>query len=110
MLGLLYKVAWEIAPKPIQSIFSLRPATLEQQGFLGSASRHSKQIMDPVAFNHPVMIKRSVFGLIRVFNSLPQNVVNAGSVQIFQKMLQGRAKDLARNGQSKWELMYHHVD
>ena len=106
MLGILFKVASGIGPQPIGSLFSLRPSTLEQHGFL-IRPRHSKQIMDPVAFNHPVVVKRSIYGLIRVFNALPQGVVDSKSVNSFQKQLQNRAKVEARTGAPGWEQMYH---
>ena len=70
MMGILFKIAHGIGPQPIRKLFSLRLATLEQHGFL-TRPRHTKQIMDPVVFNHPVMIKRSIFGLIRIWNVLP---------------------------------------
>ena len=63
--------------------------------------------MDPVAFNHPVIIKRSIFGLIRVFNALPQAHVSARSTKAFQKLLQDRAKDAARRGEANWERLFH---
>ena len=107
MLGILHTVAWEVAPKPIQSLFSLRPSTLEHHGFTVSQSRHNRQIADPVVFNHPVIIKRSVFGLIRVFNRLPAAAVNAKSVKAFQSTLQNQAKDAARKGSCAWEQMFH---
>ena len=108
MLGILYKVAWNCAPKPIQGLFSLHPATLERHGFISQASqRHSKQIFDPVAFNHPVIIKRSIFGLISVFNKLPQATVDAKTVKLFQKQLQNFAKNEARNENARWPLVFH---
>ena len=60
MLGILYKVAWNKAPRPIQNLFSLRLATLREHGFNSNVARHNKQIMDPVAFYHPVIVKRSI--------------------------------------------------
>ena len=107
MLGLLFKVATGIAPTPIQKLFDLRLASLDQHGFLGRPTNHDKQIMDPVAFNHPVIIKRSIFGLIRVFNGLPQSTVDAKTTRVFQKRLQSMAKAAVRNGREDWERMFH---
>jgi len=106
MLGILFKVAHGIGPLPIRKLFSLRLATLEQHGFLNRL-RHTKQIMDPVAFNHPVMIKRSIFGLIRIWNALPQIAIDAKTVKIFQRYLQDDAKKSAHDGKPRWESMYH---
>ena len=106
MLGVLYKVSRKTAPIPIQSLFSLRTSTLIDLGFGGMPGRHDKQLHDPVAFYHPVMIRRSVFGLVRVFNCLPQNIVNAQSPKRFQTLLLEGAKLAAKTGRPNWELMY----
>ena len=107
MLGVLYKVAHQTAPAPIQTLFSLQPATLERYGFPCPGLKHKFQILDPVAFDHPVMIKRSIFGLIRIFNHLAEDTVAVRDVKLFQKALQLRAKAAARNGCPHWEDFYH---
>jgi hypothetical protein len=53
------------------------------------------------------MIKRSIYGLIRIFNALPRAVVDAKPTKLFKNMLQNRAKLEARNGIDGWERMYH---
>ena len=70
MMGLLYKVFRGVAPKAIQKLFSLNPCSLHTFGFAPSASRHKYEIHDPVEVGHPAIIRRSIFGLIRIFNQL----------------------------------------
>ena len=62
-------------------------------------------LMDPVEPSHPVIIKRSIFGLIRVFNRLPQAAVDAKTTKLFQRYLQDCAKHAAKNDASEWQLM-----
>ena len=71
MLGLLWKFSRRIAPSPIQSLFVLGCSGLESCGFTSTAVRHAFQLHDPIAPGHPVMLRRSIFGLIRVWNALP---------------------------------------
>ena len=65
------------------------------------------QIHDPVEFNHPGIIKRSLFGLIRVYNDLPQSVVSAKTAKGLQWRLQMRAKEAAVLNDTSWALMFH---
>ena len=41
---------------------------------------------------HPSLCARSIFSMVDIYNNLPQNVVDAGSVTDFQHLL----KDIAR--------------
>ena len=80
--------------------------SLISHGFATNGVIHSKALMDPVEPSHPVIIKRSVFGLIRVYNRLPQAAVDAKSTKLFQRYLQNCAKNAARDGISGWQLMF----
>ena len=106
MLGLLYKISRQCAPKPLQELFSLRLSNLESYGFRSDAVRHPWQIADPVEVTHPVIIKRSIFGLIRVFNQLPESIVSAKSVAIFQRSLQKRAELVAGPVAEEWQHIF----
>ena len=107
MLGLLHKISLGVAPKPLLDLFSTTPRTLQSFGFATDRSRHTRQLHDPVEHSHPPIIKRSLFGLVSVYNQLPQSVVSATSVKTFQSKLQWQAKDSLRNGFGQWSLMYH---
>ena len=54
-------------------------------------------------------MKRSCFGLARCYNQLPQDTVNAGNVQLFQRKLQ---RGLLRHAEQRdgqgvgWERLY----
>ena len=106
MLGLLHKVSLGLAPTALSGLFSCVPQDLRRHGFVGARCRHNHQLHDSIAFNHPQILKRSVFGLIRIYNDLPLEIVNDASVSALQRKLQNRAKDAARHGVSEWMLMY----
>jgi hypothetical protein len=107
MLGLLHKIALGSVPQPILDLFKSTPQNLFSVGFTSSRVRHNMQIHNPVEFNHPGIIKRSVFGLIRVYNDLPQYVASANSAKVLQKRLQKRAKVAAASHDMNWPLMFH---
>ena len=72
------------APTPIMQLFRPGVATLTAHGFRPSRPFHDRPIQDPVEPGHPVIIKRSVFGLIKVFHRLPADIVEAKNVKQFQ--------------------------
>ena len=45
---------------------------------------------------HSELLRRSVFGLVRVYNELPQGTVEKNTVKTFQQSLQNALKDDAR--------------
>jgi hypothetical protein len=54
------------------------------------------------------MLKRSLFGLVHVYNRLPQDVVDAENVQNFQRKLQCIIKsEIDKN--PNWDLFFHRV-
>ena len=51
---------------------------------------------------HSELLKRSTFGLVRVYNNLPGHVVACASVSEFQSSLQHMVKDYASRGAPAW--------
>ena len=107
MHALLHKVSLGAAPGPISDLFKLRSGTLDSFGFSGAFRTHARQLHDPIHPSHPVILKRSVFGLIRVYNRLPSQVLDAKSPKIFQRRLQCLAKEAAKGNAANWQLMFH---
>ena len=100
MLGLLHRVVTGTAPPPLQSLFPRAAAgTLFSHGF-GQGPPHSKQLADPIVPGHGAVIKRSLFGLVSVYNKLPCSVVSCSSVKAFQSALQSILK--SRVGSVGW--------
>ena len=64
---------------------------------------HSKRLHDPREAHHTDILARSALGLIRVYNPLPEYVVQKTSVKEFQHSLQGIAMQRAQaQGARQW--------
>ena len=106
LLGLLHKIVLGQAPAPIEHLFSRKTSNLRDFGIDSGVSRHDRQLHDPIEPGHSPMIRRSVFGMIRIYNSLPQRTVSLQSVKSFQRALQKRARDSATDATVDWQLMF----
>jgi hypothetical protein len=106
MLGMLHKVSLDAAPNSLCRLFRRRPQNLLNY-CASDRPRHARQLHDPVEFNHPVIIKRSAYGLIRVYNALPGHVLSAKTAKSFQRKLQKLAKEAASANAADWQLMFH---
>ena len=106
MLGVLHKVVLGIAPAPFEDIFKRSISSLRCFGFRSGPKLHDKQLEDKVGNNSPILLKRSLFGLVHVYNRLTQDVVDTGNVQQFQKRLQCIVKN-SIDTNPKWDLIFH---
>ena len=99
LLGLIYKCVHKVAPVRLQTLFTrkgveVRPATRSHTG------SHNLQLVDPLDGSQSSLMTRSIFGLIRYWNALPQGTVNAKSVKTFQRSIQWLSKEAIRSGMS----------
>ena len=69
---------------------------------VGSSPCHNQQITCYVGPKSPVYFRRSIFGLVRVYNKLPAEIVAAESTSIFQHRLQAMLKTLAKDEVPNW--------
>ena len=106
MLGLLYNVSRGVAAPSLQGLFQRQVLNLHTYVFQPGALRHNWQLHDPVEVGHPIIILRSVFGLIARWNSLGSFLVGSPNVKIFQKRLQQQAKSAAGSHVRDWRLMF----
>ena len=67
--------------------------------------RHGRQFQE--ICGNTDYFNRSVFSAVRVYNVLPEYVVAAGSVQLFQSLLTKDARFYCRAGRANWERMYN---
>ena len=88
------------------ALFGPGSATLTSHNLRPVRPFHDRSVQDPVEPGHPIIIKRSVFGLIRVFNKLPPEVVETKTVKQFQRLLQKRTKLASTGGGAAWKSMY----
>ena len=108
MLGLIHRTVLGLSPPQFSSWFFLadlaQPAynTRRQERF------HNKQLHDWLRVRNVELLRRSVLGLVRVYNELPQQAVDSNCVCSFQRCLQHKAKEavLARRDdwQNTWNL------
>jgi hypothetical protein len=94
MLGMLHRAKLGIGPPQLREVFKKMPG-----GFM---------LIDPYANSaRPPLIRRSVWGLIPVYNLLGSEAQSIVTVADFQRYLQERAKRLvAAGGYEKWQMMY----
>ena len=55
---------------------------------------------------HPSLCARSIFSMVDIYNNLPQNVVDAGSVTDFQHLLTDIARERLRQGNQLWFMSF----
>ena len=106
MLSVLHRIVLGIAPSALSELIPLSTSTLFHYGFKSDQVLHNKQLQDCTGQKSPVMLKRSLFGLVHVYNRLDQDVVNSKTVKLFQSKLY-RIIKLACETNPKWELLLH---
>ena len=67
---------------------------------------HSKQLSTPATPFSTNVFQRSLFGLVHVYNRLPEHVVESRSVKVFQRQLQQALLKWADWGQTDWQFLY----
>ena len=102
MLGLIHRTTLNLGPPQFKEWFVLNYAVQARVTRL-QARRHSRQLIDPCDGSHTCFLQRSAFGLIKVYNLLPQAVVNCSSVKAFQHALQELVKAEAGAGNANWQ-------
>ena len=68
-------------------------------------SKHSRQLHDWIDGEHSELLRRSPLGLPRVYNCLPQSVVDAKTVCNFQEKLKELVQKAADREESDWNLL-----
>ena len=106
MLGLLHKVSLGLAHEGFRALFP--PAAQHSHGRLTRAnvSRHNKQILDRCDGGQSQVLHRSIFGLVPIYNSLPQACIDLPSVSRFQSFLTRRVKLACESNQTDWSSMF----
>ena len=106
MLGLLHRTVLGRGPPHFRQWFVRRETPVHTANTRLARRRHDKQLHDPLTGSHSTFLARSAFGLVKVYNSLPQQVVDAPSVKLFQRALQDKLKELAAGDAPNWECFY----
>lgn len=106
MLGLLHKVVLGQAHSGFSSLFPPCPSDPPRYFTRLQARKHSRQLLDRCDGRQPGYLGRSLFGLVRVYNSLPQEAVEKSSVSSFQTFLTKIAKSKCENDSDNWEHVF----
>jgi hypothetical protein len=91
MLGVIHRAALRQGPPALWHFFQLSEPNLLRRS--ARTSRHSMQIAEPPSGRQLEIWRRSAFGLISVYNMLPQDAVNKLQVCEFQGFLANMVKD-----------------
>ena len=104
VLGLLHKVQLGEAHPDFSLLFQKAVHTSTSRTRLDTR-RHRKQFCE--VFGCTDYFNRSVFAATRVYNVLPEYVINASSVTMFQSFLTKDARVACRSGSKRWHGMYN---
>ena len=108
MLGLLHRTQLGVAPLALSSFFPKARSTMFKFS-VNSVPVHNRQIACYVTPSSSIGFQRSIFGLVRVYNKLPTEIVAARSSSLFQKHLQAMIKSLVKDGSINWHCVFHAV-
>ena len=106
MLGAVYRCVHHLAHEDLCSLFTR--SQVEPLHRTRSVSiAHNYQLEDPCADGSTSdVLARSIFGLVRVWNRLPSDVVNMPTVAEFQGALQKMVKQACCNNSENWQNMF----
>ena len=102
-LGLVHRTALGQGPKHFRDWFFATAVPQHTYKTRYQKHRHNKQLHDHLQGNHTELLRRSLLGVPRVYNGLPQDTVNSTSVKLFQRKLQRNLKEFAKTGRENWQ-------
>ena len=103
VLGLLHKIQLGEAHQDFELLFPKMVGS-HVGNTRRNARRHGKQFWEQDG--NTDYFNRSVFGALRVYNLLPEYVVNSNCVQQFQTLLTKDARFQCRHGNPAWARIY----
>ena len=68
--------------------------------------RHNRQLYEYRHGDYLDVVGRSALGAASVYNLLPQEIVDAENVQLFQRSLQDMARYVAASNRPEWQHLY----
>ena len=105
MLGLLHRTQLGIAPPMFNAFFPVAKSTMYKYSTTHFPC-HNRQIACYVGPKSPMYFRRSIFGLVRVYNKLPAKVVEASNSSIFQNRLRMMLKTSAVEDCIEWPKIF----
>jgi len=102
MLGVIHRAVLRKGPPMFHSFFRLDSSSPPRL-----ASRHCRHLLDPCNFQDPDYVLHSVLGSVSIYNLLPDSIVRASSVKMFQSRLQRMlCTCIASAGGVEWRALY----
>ena len=103
VLGLLHKIQLGEAHPDFNSLFPKESAQYFPTRH--AAKRHGRQFREIAGNSY--YFNQSIFSATKIYNVLPEYVVYAESVQVFQSLLTKDAKFACRTNRPEWSRMYN---
>jgi hypothetical protein len=104
MLGLIFRSVSGQTHADLAALFDPAPPTEHRHRTRRAANQHDRQLKEERPGSHPALLQRSVFGLTRVWNRLPHQVVHSTSVRAFQASLTELVRERCRAQDENWHL------
>ena len=92
MLGFIHKVVLKEVHDDIIRLLPLANDVLDKRSRL-QQQRHDKQLFDRCDGRQSTLLHNSIFGLVRIYNCLPQKAVDQTTVSAFQSYLTSMVKE-----------------
>ena len=90
-LGILHKATLNILPYSLQTMFPPAVRRVHHPTRI-NAKRHRSQLMDRCDGGHSALLQSSIFGMVKVYNLLDQETINATTISLFQRRLTEKAR------------------
>ena len=106
MLGVLWKISRGLAHADLVELFPRAPHNKSRMSTRVHARRHNMQLVDFCDGSQLAQFARSLFGLVKVWNALPQEFVECKTVKCFQSKLTKAVKRACVDNCDEWQRMY----
>ena len=103
-LGMFHKISMGTGPSHLAGLFPSVPKRACGFPTRQLVARHNKQILDRVGGSSTDAFRRSAFGLVRVFNFLPENIVEIKKTSLFQSKLQKAVVKYLCSSTREWHI------
>ena len=104
-LGFLHRVALGLAHPDIAQLFPFDSSSSHRFRTRLSIHRHDKQLMDRCNGSQNDLVHRSFFGMVRIYNLLPQHAINMPTVSCFQKELTKMTRNVCQTSRP-WQSLF----
>ena len=104
-LGFLHRVALGLAHPDIAQLFPFESSSSHRFRTRLSIHRHDKQLMDRCNGSQNDLVHRSFFGMVRIYNLLPQHAINMPTVSCFQKELTKMTRNVCQTSRP-WQSLF----